>query len=237
MFIALEGIDGCGKTTQTDMLGEWLLAQGREVHVARDPGTTPAGKQIREILLHKDVTLQPITQMLLFSAARSELAHQIKQWLDAGGDVIVDRWYLSTLVYQHHVQGVDAKLIQAIHRETNYGVWPDLHIVIDVEVVQAMRRKAQLPPDLGSCSAPTQAPTSMAPLRAEQRDRFEREGPDFREKLRAGYLKEVEIAQPFPHKVVRIDGSYSPEVLHELIRDLCAEHIPEFASLLSRVAA
>lgn len=99
MFVVFEGIDGAGKTTQARMLYERLKADGARVEQVADPGTTQIGTAIRQILLHNDAPISSSAQVLLFSAARAELAAYIRERLADNFTVICDRWLLSTLVY------------------------------------------------------------------------------------------------------------------------------------------
>lgn len=127
MFVCFEGIDGAGKTTQTRMLFERLRAAGTPVELVADPGTTKIGLAIRQILLHNDDPISPAAQMLLFSAARAELAEYIKARLAENVVVLCDRWLLSTLVYQSS----PAALILDIFRGTT-GLYPDICFLLDL---------------------------------------------------------------------------------------------------------
>jgi dTMP kinase len=127
-FIVLEGIDNCGKSTQAKMLEKYFQEQGAEVVLAREPGGTQIGEEIREVVLKpRDEMANPITQTLLFYAARTEFMNQIvKPNIDAGKMVITDRFESSTYVYQGIVQGVDLSLLDTL---SEYCVprWVALH--------------------------------------------------------------------------------------------------------------
>lgn len=134
MFIVFEGLDGAGKTTQARKLLERLQAEGVKAEMVADPGTTPLGLAIRGILLDSAMPVTPVAQMLLFSAARAELAAHIRAAITAGCVVICDRWVVSTLVYQGVVNGINQELISDIFDGT-VGLRPDLcvHLAIDVD--------------------------------------------------------------------------------------------------------
>lgn len=186
-FLAIEGIDGCGKSTQCKRISEWVGQCGVQVFQPQDPGTSEAGKLIREILLiRKEVHLHPRTQAALFAAARCELAHSyIKPFLRAGAMVVGDRWTTSTVVYQHYgAQGTRVDLlspgggfttepasplsphqIEMLCDTLVDSINPDLTIILDLTVEEARIRTAKKDPD-----------------------RFEQMDQEFHERLRSGYL-------------------------------------------------
>lgn len=140
MFICFEGIDGAGKSTQARMLHERLVADGQNVEIVADPGTTQIGKSIRQILLASDAPISTSAQMLLFSAARAELAEYIKARLEAGVTIICDRWLLSTLVYQGEINNIDPDLILHVFRATCHDLQPDLCFLLDLSPERARER-------------------------------------------------------------------------------------------------
>jgi dTMP kinase len=164
MFICFEGVDGAGKSTQARMLVQRLQADGVAAELVADPGTTSIGTAIRQILLHNDAPIQPAAQMLLFSAARAELAAYIRQRLAAGVVVVCDRWILSTLVYQGVLNGISQDTILDIFKRT-CDLWPDVCFVLDLSPESAVSRMGQ------------------------PRDRYERRSAAEREHMRAEYLK------------------------------------------------
>lgn len=139
MFVCFEGIDGAGKTTQAVQLTERLAAEGFPVERVFDPGTTRVGLAIRQILLDSDEPMSSMAQMLLFSAARAELADYINKKLTAGGIIICDRWLLSTLVYQGYGNGISADLILSIYQQTS-GICPDICFLLDLSAEAAEKR-------------------------------------------------------------------------------------------------
>lgn len=207
MFIVLDGVDGSGKSTQIDLLAGHLLQAGRKVLVVRDPGTTPVGRKVREMLLDPGVSMEPMTQMLLFSGVRSETACMIQQKLgEQEVDVVLaDRWVLSTHVYQGQVQYIDNRLIQMIYDASNYNLEPWLTLVLDVPIATAIRR-----------------------LQGKYQDRFEGKPNKFHEDLRTGYLN---YALAFPSKTVVVDADVSPGRLLARIYSLCRDRISHFPVL------
>lgn len=139
MFICFEGIDGAGKSTQARMLHQRLKQDGRDVELVADPGTTQIGTAIRQILLHNDAPITAPAQMLLFSAARAELASYIRGAVAKGVAIICDRWLLSTLVYQGELNGIPERLILDIFNATT-GVYPDICFLLDLSPEAARTR-------------------------------------------------------------------------------------------------
>jgi dTMP kinase len=141
-FIVFDGPEGCGKSTQTQLLHRALEAQGLEVLSVRDPGTTRIGEQVRAILLnpdHREMGMR--CEMLLYMAARAQMMAQvIGPALDIGKVVICDRFVSSTLAYQLGGEGMTAAEIKAVAQIAIRGRWPDLVIILDMPVVKSMER-------------------------------------------------------------------------------------------------
>ncbi len=201
-FIVLEGIDNCGKSTQAKMLEKYFQDQGTDVVLAREPGGTQIGEEIREVVLKpRDEMANPITQTLLFYAARTEFMDQIvKPNIDAGKMVITDRFESSTYVYQGIVQGVDLSLLDTLSEYCvkNSGAYPELFIIIDIPVQESLKRASNTD-------------------RAGQDLIYEKQGVEFLEKLRQGYLT---YAQAHPDTVKVINGMQSKEDLFKEITGL-----------------
>lgn len=197
MFVCFEGIDGAGKSTQARMLSQRLAAEGVAVELVADPGTTQIGTAIRQILLHNDAPITSAAQMLLFSAARAELAAHITARLADGAVIICDRWLLSTLVYQGEINGVDEQLILDIFTATS-AVVPDVYFVLDLDPAAARIRMTR------------------------PRDRYERQCMENLQRMRQAYLRH---AANCPHKtMVRILAAEKPAAqTHEEIYSIfCA---------------
>jgi dTMP kinase len=138
-FVALDGIDGCGKTTQAKRLVDSLQAGGHPAFLVQDPGTTPVGKKLRELLLDKDLPMLPDTQALLFAAARRETVDIVKERMANDEVVVADRWTLSLLAYQGNLPGVSRTLILDLIRHCT--IQPNLYLVLDVDAETAFQRR------------------------------------------------------------------------------------------------
>jgi dTMP kinase len=140
--VALDGPDGCGKSTQCDMLRRRLGQKGLAVTVLRDPGSSAIGEKIREILLDvANEAMTAATEVLLYMAARTQLWHErIEPALEQGRIVVLDRWLSSTCAYQGHAGGFGAEKVEAIARQCLPRVWPDLTIVLDLDADAALAR-------------------------------------------------------------------------------------------------
>ncbi|MBI2825900.1 MAG: dTMP kinase [Planctomycetia bacterium] len=182
MFISLDGIDGVGKSTQVALVVEWLRAAGRDVVACRDPGSTKLGEAIRAILLEtRGTAIDRTAEMLLYMAARAQLvAEIIRPALAAGKTVVSDRYLLANVVYQGHAGGLAVDELWRIGRAATGGLAPEVTVVLD------------MPPEA--------ADTRLSrPL-----DRMERQGGEFRRRLRQGFLAE---AARQPDRIVVVDAA------------------------------
>jgi dTMP kinase len=143
LFITLEGPDGSGKSSQARMLGDYLRARGFDVLLTREPGGTAIGNQIRMILMSLENTqMKPETEFLLFSASRSQLVRQvISPHLGAGGVVVCDRFYDSSLAYQGYGHQLDLQALRQITRFATGGLAPDFSVLLDLPVEVGLRRR------------------------------------------------------------------------------------------------
>lgn len=200
MFICVEGIDGAGKSTQARMLQQRLTQEGVDAELVSDPGTTQIGTAIRQILLHNDAPISSMAQMLLFSAARAELAAYIQERQKAGAVIICDRWILSTLVYQGVLNRISTDTILNIFNAT-CGVWPDFCFVLDISPEDAKARMGK------------------------PRDRYERRSLEDRHQMRNAYL---ELAgRPYAKITHVIDATAAPEHTHNEIYGLLVDALPK----------
>lgn len=182
-FITLEGGEGAGKSTSMTFVCEHLRQSGREVLATREPGGTPLGESIREVLLHGKQGMSSDTELLLMFAARAEHLQQvIRPSLDRGIDVVCDRFTDATYAYQGGGRGIPADRIGALESWVQGTFRPDLTLLLDIPVAQGLMRA-------GNRSAP---------------DRFEREQHEFFERVRQCYL---EMAAREPRRVRVIDAS------------------------------
>ena len=199
LFVALEGIDGSGTSTQSQRLGECLRRDGRAVHLTREPSDGPVGSLIRQVLRGRIVAAGSTghppgweTMALLFAADRMDhLAAEIEPNLQDGVDVITDRYYHSSIAYQAETSGVDGAWVWI--RELNVRARrPDLTIILDVEPALAARRRAE---------------------RASSREIYD--DLDLQERLAAFYRKLPKLLASESFAV--LDGSGSVEAVHESV--------------------
>lgn len=201
-FVSVEGLDGCGKTTQVGLLAQSLAAAGKNVAVVRDPGSTALGERVRDLLL-EPTTAPPIShwaETALFLASRVQLAEEvIRPALAQGGVVVSDRYLDSTLVYQG-ARGIPWEEILELHRLCGLTRLPDLTLVLDlpVELARARREAGGTP------------------------DRMEQEGSTYHEKVRAGYLK---LAERFPERVLLVNAQLPVAELARECGELARERL------------
>jgi dTMP kinase len=190
-FITFEGIDGAGKSTQLAYLADHLRRQGRDVVVTREPGGTPVGEALRQIVLTQD--MDPRTETLLMFAARAEhLARVIRPALAAGRWVVCDRFSDATFAYQSGGRQLPAVDVESLERWVHPDLVPDRTILVDIAPEVAARRLAA----------------------ARAADRFESEQTAFFARVRAAYLARAAQA---PARFVVLDGASAPEQLHARI--------------------
>jgi dTMP kinase len=185
IFITLEGLDGAGKSSHLEWLSGYFEGRGRVVRMTREPGGTPVGEKLREIVLHDP--MHPDTEALIMFAARREHIEQvIRPALERGEVVISDRFTDASFAYQCGGRGLDTSRLEVLEAWVQAGLQPDLTLLFDIpgEVAQARLAGAREP------------------------DRFEREKLDFHAKVRAAYLAR---AQQHPGRIRVIDGSRSME--------------------------
>lgn len=207
-LVTFEGIEGSGKSTQIKLLAERLRAAGHDVELAREPGGTPAGDAIRSILLSPATgELDPVTELLLFSAARRELARRvIAPAITAGRIVLVDRFADSTMAYQGCARGLDRELINVMTNIVLGGVRPDLTIILDMPAEEGLARANGRISSEGSGEA-----------------RFEKESLEFHRRVRSGYL---DIARSDPGRVRVVEAMGEPERIHEEIFGMVQAILP-----------
>src|SRR5438093_8178712 len=144
LFISLDGLDGTGKSTQCRLLAEWLRKQGQEVVECADPGGTPVGDAIRDLLLGRRHDMSLPCEALLFMASRAQLtAEVIRPALAAGRTVLCDRFLLANVVYQGHAGGLEVERLWDLGRFATGGLEPDLTLVLDLPVEAALARRGR----------------------------------------------------------------------------------------------
>jgi len=188
VFITLEGIDRSGKTTQAALLAEAL---GPETLLLREPGGTPAGERIRELLKDPSLELAPAAELLLFNAARSQLCNQVvAPALEAGRDVVCDRFIDSTVAYQGVARGLGIDAVEDLSLLVVGSCVPDRTVLLRVDPELARGRQG------------------------DDSDRFESEGIEFQRAVAAAY---DEIAARHPERVLVVDAQGSPAEVHERV--------------------
>jgi dTMP kinase len=210
LFITFEGIDGCGKSTQRELLAEQLKQRGFEVVVTREPGGTEIGEGIRRLLISDaSVHIAPTTELLLYVAARAQhVAELIKPSVEAGRIVISDRYTDSTVAFQGYGRGLDLEMVEKLNRFATGGLVPDLTIVFDLDPAMARTRLGTRPVG-GLLGA------------------FDEQHADFHERMRSGYLK---MAKSEPSRICVVDASGSAAETHSSVMALVLPKLEEVGS-------
>lgn len=188
-FITFEGADGCGKTTQLQLVKQYLEEKGFDVVTTREPGAKGLGVKIRELLLHYDGDVAPMCEAFLFLADRAQHVEQlVKPAVDSGKIVLCDRHIDSTIAYQGYGRGKDIDELTYLNNLATGGIKPDLTLVFDVSTEISQSRVG------------------------DEKDRMESAGVEFHKKVRNGYL---EIAKNEPERVKIINANNSIEQVFE----------------------
>ncbi len=197
-FIALDGPDGCGKTTQVKLLVDWLTKQGVDTVSFREPGATAIGEKIRQILLNPEhIAMTTAAEVMLYMAARVQLWNEkIAPALKQNKRVVLDRWLSSTCAYQGNAGGFGMDKIIKIAADCLERPWPDLTIILDVDTDTAAKH---LKSRKGCC--------------AKNLDRMEQKGDDYHKKVRQGFLNLAEQQKGF----VIVNASDGIDAVHKKI--------------------
>jgi dTMP kinase len=182
MFFSIDGGDGTGKSTQIKLFCQWLGTLGHQVVACRDPGSTPLGEAVRELLLHRhDLEIDRHSEMFLYMAARAQMVRQIiRPALAEGKTVVADRYLLANVVYQGYGGGLDVDTLWEVGRVATGGLMPELTVVLDLSAQLAASRLSGEP------------------------DRMEQQGDAFHRRVRDGFLAE---AAREPERIVVVDTS------------------------------
>jgi len=202
-FVALEGGDGAGKSTQGELLRAWLVDElGHDVVLTREPGATEQGSRIRELVLHGD-HLDARAEALLYAADRAHhVATVVRPALQRGAVVVTDRYVDSSIAYQGAGRDLDGDEVAQLSRWATQDLTPDLTVLFDI------------PPDVGQ---------QRRGGRGDGDDRLEREPTDFHERVRAGFL---ELARRHPRRYLVLDAAAEPEAQAEQVRRHLADVLP-----------
>ena len=203
MFITFEGSEGCGKSTQIQLLAEFLRQQGYYVLLTREPGGTVIGEQIRAILANRENTMMQLrTEILLFQASRAQLVEElIKPHLAGGGIVLCDRYADSTIAYQGYgYRNIELEQLRALVHFATAGLQPDLTLLLDLDVEIGLSRRSK----------------------GGQINRLDTYDLDFYQRVRQGYH---ELARQQPLRWVTIDAAQPFAKVQEDIRQAVSERL------------
>ncbi len=199
LFVTFEGIDGCGKTTQAILTYQYLAARGMRVKLLREPGATATAERIREVLLDEKLSIAPVTELLLYEAARSELTSQeIQPALAAGHTVLCDRFYDSTTAYQGFGRKLDIRMVRSLNRLAVGDLKPDLTFLLDLDLRTARSRRGKRP------------------------DRLESQPKAFFTRVRSGFL---ELARKERRRIKVVDAGRSVDEVFQSIRTVLDRRI------------
>ena len=197
LFVAVEGGDGAGKSTQADALAGWLREQGHTVLRTREPGGTALGRSLRELVLHgEDGSVTPRAEALLFAADRAHhVATVVRPALEAGEVVITDRYLDSSVAYQGAARALGHEEVRELSLWAVERLLPDLTVLLDVSAEQGRQRRGEL------------------------HDRVEREDDDFHDRVRQGFL---DLAAETPGRYLVLDGEQDRDDIQAAVRERVA---------------
>jgi len=211
-FVALEGGDGSGKTTQQRLLAGWLRERGHEVVSTREPGGTATGRALREVLLSHRAGADPLApraEALLFAADRAQHVEEVvRPGLRRGAVVVTDRYVDSSLAYQGAGRALPAAEVERISRWATDGLLPDLTLLLDVDPATAAARRGR---DAGRAGE----------------DRMEAESLAFHARVREQFLA---LAARGPGRYLVLDGGAAPDEVHRRVREHLAPLLPAVAA-------
>ncbi len=196
LFITFEGIDGSGKSTQLKLTSSYLKKLGFKPEILREPGSTILSEKIRKILLNKDIKINPISELMLYVAARAELVENIiGPALDHGKIILCDRFYDSTTAYQGFGRGLDIKIINKMN-DLAVGIYkPHLTFIVDIDYPTSLKRMKKI---------------NKVP------DRLESESNLFFARVRNGF---IEISRQNKKRVVLLNGNKPIEKIFDEVKD------------------
>lgn len=193
IFIAFEGTEGSGKSTQVELLAQALQARGRRVVVTREPGGSPLGIELRRLAMHfREPVPTPMTELLLYLADRAQHIDDVVLPSLAAGDIVLcDRFSASTIVYQGFARGLDIEMVTRLDELVRRGLQPTLTVLLDCPVEFGLRR-------------------------ARGADRFHDEAPEFHQRVRLGFLT---LARHAPDRHLVVDATATIDEIHARIAE------------------
>ncbi len=201
-FIVLDGVEGCGKSTQVELLAQCLQQTGEEVVVTHEPGGTAVGEAIRSVLLDADLEMSALTEAFLFCASRAQhMQEVIEPALQAGNIVVCDRFSSATAAYQGYAGDLGFELFKQLDEAATGGRRPDMTIILDLEPAKGRNRKQP----------------------AIQPDRIERKDDDFHRRVREGFL---EYARQLGPRAAIVNADGSPQQVHQAILEVLGIESP-----------
>lgn len=196
MLITFEGIEGCGKSTQVDLLFDYLVKKGYGVLKTREPGGTAFGEALRDVALRKNLDVFPLSELLTIMAIRSQHVEEvIMPAMQDHKIILCDRFVDASYAYQGYGRGIDLGIIETLNRLVTKGIRPNLTFLIDCPAGLGIKRKSKNNRTL---------------------DRFEKENLPFHRKIRSAYLK---LAKEDRRRFFVVDGKARVEELHRVIRE------------------
>jgi len=195
-FIVLDGVEGCGKSTQAKLLAQCLQQSGEQVTLTHEPGGTAVGEAIRSILLDADLAMGALTEALLFCASRTQhIQEVIEPALVAGNIVVCDRFSAATAAYQGYAGGLGLELFKQLDEVATGGRCPDMTIILDIDPAKGRKRKQSGTPP----------------------DRIERKDDDYHRRVREGFL---EYARQLGPRAAVVNADDSPQQIHQAILEV-----------------
>jgi len=194
MLITFEGIEGCGKTTQIDLLGDHLVRQGYSVVKTREPGGTSFGEALRKLLLTKDMNVGPMCELMVFMAMRAQhMDEVILPAIKEGQIILCDRFTDATYAYQGSGRKIETQVIDALNAMVTKGIRPNLTVLLDISVEKGLKRRAA----------------------ASDMDRIEAEEISFHQRVRKAYGR---LAKEDPKRFFVVDANLKIDTIHDLIK-------------------
>ena len=193
-IITFEGVDGCGKTTQINLLSDYFNNCNKKNVIVREPGGTSISEKIREILLDDSNSINSITETLLFLSSRSQLVNEvIRKEIDNCNFILFDRFVDSTIAYQGYGRGLDIKKLQSLNDFATDNLKPDLTFILDIKLSESLRR-----------------------IHSDNMDRMEKSGDSFLKRVISGY-KKMALEEKVRYKVIDCNNRIQEDISQEII--------------------